>query len=355
MKKLEELYGCLILSEQEIEKIFSSVGWDIIIKIIADTFRQEAMGTTISPPKVLINIKRANSDFRVMPAYMKTDPSFCSVKIVGCCPDNPVNTSLPAILGLYLLSDALTQKPLLIAGCSTITAWRTAAASACAVDTLAQKDARILGIIGCGKQAYYHIPAIASVRKINKIYVAGRSPKPVSNLLNHFRPHPWNVNTMVRSTKQEIFRECDIIVTLTPSTEPFIYLSDILLPDKEMTIIAAGGDSPSKMELHPSILGYVDHFCDSYEQVRHIGVMESALKNKITLPFQLKSLGDLMIGNAGKNNTKKIKLFLSTGVALQDLAMGSLLYKNKNILTPKNFEYIESHTGNTGGKGETNG
>ena len=54
--------------------------------------------------------------------------------------------------------------------CAT-TAWRTAAASTVGARELSDKNAKTLGIIGCGQQAYYHIPAMWAIRNIENIFV----------------------------------------------------------------------------------------------------------------------------------------------------------------------------------------
>lgn len=324
MKKFDEPR---MLSEEEVCEILGrKLEWIEIIDAIAETFIEEAAGRTNSPPKVIMYIEPHNNDYRIMPSYMFKYPDFCGSKIISACPDNMEKYGAPSVNGVYILNDARTQNTVLIFKANTSTAYRTAAATAVAVRELAKKDSKTLGIIGCGLQAYYHIPAVEAVRQIDKVFVHDKSEKSEARLLNHFRPYPWSAKTMVKSTKEEILEKCDIIVTLTPTTEPFIFPKDI--PDREMLICAVGGDSEHKLEIAPEVLCYVDHVCDSYEQVMHTGTVLQALKKGYIDKGELISLGDHMVGKMELNDEFKVKLFLSTGVALEDLAMAILIYKH---------------------------
>lgn len=321
MRTLKELNGALILSEEEIEKVLSGVGWKTIIKLIAETFTEEAIGNTISPPKIIMDIKKYNNDYRVMPSYMHKYPDFCGTKIIASCPDNPSTYGKPGVGGMYVLNDASDQKTLMISGANTITAYRTAAATAVAVRELT-KDGNIrLGIIGCGYESYYHYRAIESVRHIIETYILSKTEKSMKRFFD-----TWPTQVIHLSNKKEIFKECDVVVTLTPTTEPHIFSSDI--PDREMLICGVGGDSEHKVEMEPKILERVDHFCDSYNQVLHTGIIRRALKLCLEPVNNLKSLGDLMIGKAKLEASLPIKMFLSTGVALEDLALARLIYTN---------------------------
>jgi len=214
----------------------------------------------------------------------------------------------------------------MVSGCCRITAYRTAAASAVAIRELLgaypmlKKDKLSLGIIGCGEQAYYHIPAIQAIAPVEKVFVNSRTQKSEDKLIEHFR----NMADIARATKKEILASCDIVVTMTPTTEPHIFVEDI--PNRPMVIAAIGGDSDRKIELDPHILTVVDHYCDSYSQVSHTGIVARAFENLIIAPDHLKSVGDYMVGKRHATG-QPVKLFLSTGVALEDLAMAILIYK----------------------------
>lgn len=313
MKRLDEMYGAIFLSEEEIAKHLEEIGWINIITAVEETFIEEARKNVISPPKTIVDIDKYKNDYRVMPSYMLKYPEFIGTKIVGACPGN-IGTEYPFAMASYILNDARVQKPLLICGARNITAYRTAAATAVAVRKLSRMDSEVLGIIGCGVQADFHLPAICAVRPIKKTIV---------NDINEECADRFCTLGIEKGSIEWILQECDIVVTLTPTTEPFIFKEDI--PNREMLICAVGGDSEHKIELDPTVFKIADHYCDSYAQAAHTGMVHRAFKEKIINESDLKSLGDYMMGYKPADS-KPIKLFLSTGVALEDLAMAILLY-----------------------------
>jgi len=319
MKILDEIYGAIVLSEEEIEAYLLAVGWDAVIDAVSETFIEEAYGRVISPPKTIISFEECNNDYRMMPSYMEKYPDYCGTKIISACGDNPGKYGLPLAVGVYLLNDRWTQKNLMIINAITTTAWRTAAASAVGMRELSKKDSKTLGLIGCGKQAYYHIRAMWAIRRIDEILIYDINDESMDKMLRHF--NGFNIR---KASKEEIFNKSDIVVTMTPTTKPHIFVDDI--PNREMAICAIGGDSNIKLEIEPKVLPMVDHYCDSLDQVSHTGMVEQGLEQGIVTMDDMKPLGQLMIGNGEMDNSKKVKMFLSTGVALEDLAMAILIY-----------------------------
>lgn len=328
MKVLDELYGAKVLSGEEVKAHLTAVGWETIINKVSETFIEEANKNVFSPPKVVISLPKYSNDFRMMPSYMFKYPEFCGTKIISTCTDNPAKHNLPLVMGTYLLNDAETQKPLMISDATVSTAFRTAAATAVAVRELSNKKAKTLGIIGCGQQAYYHIPAICAVRNIESIFVNDVNGDNTDKLVDYFKDgHVINA-----AGKHATLDLSDIIVTLTPTDKPHIFVKDIPT-HKDILICAVGGDAERKIEFEPTILNVVDHFCDSLSQVAHTGLVHKALWGGIITEHHLRSLGDYMLDKIKLIDSKRVKMFLSTGVALQDLAMAILIY---NVIKEKN-------------------
>jgi ornithine cyclodeaminase/alanine dehydrogenase-like protein (mu-crystallin family) len=327
MIKLEDLHGSSLLSAKETIEILENVGWKEIVERVRETFIEEANSRTKSPSKIVMGIEKYNNDFRVMPSYMEKYPQYCGCKIVCACPDNPSKFNLPTVTGTYILHDAEKQIPILICDAGPLTAYRTAAATAVAVDELSNKEAKTLGIIGCGHQAYYHLNAIMSIRNIEKVYVSDINRKNEANLLNHFRPFPFTAKTMVASNKKEMFEKCDIIITLTPTKEPFIFAEDI--PNREMCLCSVGGDNSEKIEVDPNVYLQTEFYCDSQEQASHTGFVIKGMEEKLINPYDLVPIGERMEFNR-RSGGDRVKMFLSTGVALEDLAMAILINERKD-------------------------
>jgi ornithine cyclodeaminase len=80
------------------------------------------------------------------------------------------------VQGVYVLFDAATLAPVLVADAIELTLIRTAALSALATDLLAPETASRLAVVGTGPQAREHAHAICAVRPITSITVRGRTP-----------------------------------------------------------------------------------------------------------------------------------------------------------------------------------
>ena len=77
-----------------------------------------------------------------------TRPKFVA-KFNGNFPGNPTRNGFPTIQGVLVLFDALDGRPLAVMDSASITAVRTAAATAVAARRLARRGAASAAIIGC--------------------------------------------------------------------------------------------------------------------------------------------------------------------------------------------------------------
>ena len=308
-----------MLNNGQIERVLHKIGWPAIVDAVEETFIEEAKGNTTSPAKIIMHLEGTLNDYRVMPSRMHKYP-YCGTKIIAACGDNP-KVGLPLARGVYILNENTHQETVMVCRAEVLTAYRTAAATAVAVKYLAKEDSAILGIIGCGVQAYSHIPAIEAVHNISEILVYDTDVDKQMVMVNTFK-------NAYAEEKSGIFKYADIIVTLTPTREPHIFKKDIDL-HREQLICAVGGDSDKKIEIHQEVLPFVDHFCDSYEQVSHTGIMHNAFRDGLATETDLKSLGSFIIGKSKVDDSKHVKMFLSTGVALEDLALARLVYEKR--------------------------
>ncbi len=308
-----------MLNNKQVKKVLDKIGWKSIIDAIEETFIEEAKGNTESPAKIIMHLEGTLNDYRVMPSRMYKYP-YCGTKIIASCGDYQ-KAGLPLARGVYILNENTHQDTVMVCRAEELTAYRTAAATAVAAKYLANRHCKVLGIIGCGVQAYFHIPAIEAVHNISEVLVYDTDVDKQMNMVNAFK------NTYAEE-KSGIFRYADIIVTLTPTREPHIFKKDIDLC-REQLICAVGGDSDRKIEIHQEVLPFVDHFCDSYEQVGHVKMIHTACQEELISFDELKSLGSFMIGKTKTNDSRKTKMFLSTGVALEDLALARLVYEQR--------------------------
>ena len=137
------------------------------------------------PPKVYLPLPEHHGDFRAMPVYFPAaDGAAASagVKWVNAHPENPTRHGLPSVLGIFILSDPETARPLAIMDATEITAARTGAAAAVATKYLSPDNAQTLALIGCGAQASSVLAAHLVIMQPSEIRLADLDPAAAKRL-----------------------------------------------------------------------------------------------------------------------------------------------------------------------------
>ena len=235
----------------------------------------------------------------------------CAVKVNGNFPGNPERYGLPTIQGLIMLADSERGTPLAVLDSISITALRTAAASAVAAKYLAKRDAKTITIVGCGTQAHAQLDAIKRVRPIERVFAVDVDRAKAEAIGD------------VRSLDDAV-RESDIIVTCTTSTTPFLGKQHL---HPGLFIAAVGADNPRKSELTPELMASAKIVADVLEQAATMGDLHHALDaGAMSRADVFGELADVIRGK-GRTSDDEIFVFDSTGTALQDVAVASIAYE----------------------------
>jgi alanine dehydrogenase len=219
-----------------------------------------------------------------------------------------------------LLFDALTGRPKALVSANYLTAMRTAAAAAVSVAHLARTDARTLGIIGAGHQASYQIRACLGVRSFDRVLIWSRTTASALRLAASLTDLPVQVEVV---TAESVCRNSDVLITITPASEPLVAAAWV----RPGTHIAAmGADTAGKQELDPLLFARAIAFTDEIEQAATIGECQHALKLGVLAKGKIKSLGAVIAGaQEGRTDEATVTIFDGTGVALQDLAVATVV------------------------------
>ena len=312
------------LNDEQVKDLLDGK-WREVIKAIEEAFVDP---TADMVPKTYLKAGNAG-DYRAMPAALG---GYAALKWIGVFPsnpkgDNPMGKKLPTTIGTLILNDRFTGLPLLAMDCTTLTAYRTAATSAIAAKYCAP-DAREFAFVGCGLQAKYHVEAYESIfgHMNMSVDLYDKNEKAQKDLFNWLGEqhlcYSWGRN---KSVKQAV-EHADVITTLTPSTEGYL---DVLDLKSNCHINAVGADAVGKRELMPNIIdGSANIICDDSEQARHSGELQYN-----EWPYlDVNSLEHLIKNYKNMQLNKGISVFDSTGVAIEDIAIGILLYRLYNEL-----------------------
>ncbi len=252
----------------------------------------------------------------MMPGYLD-DPRWIGIKVTAVFPEN-FNVGLSSHQGMICLFDAQTGTPVGIVDGSTVTAIRTAAASAVATDVLARPDASSVAIFGYGEQAATHLKSMSVVRRISKAVVWGRDfAKATAFAQAQQKTRGFDVRA-ARSC-EEAARSCDIICTVTAAEEPFLQ-GAWLTPGVHLNVV--GSSIPTTAEIDVAAVKRSRYFADYTESARALsGDFKRALAaGAVDEDHLLGCIGDVLIGHLeGRLSSSDITLFKSLGMSSEDL------------------------------------
>lgn len=217
-----------------------------------------------------------------------------------------------------LLFDPETGRPQAMVGGNLLTALRTAAASAIAIDRLALPGARVLGIVGAGHQAAFQLRAAARVRAFERVIAWNLHPE----MLPRLGAVAAELGLAFEPVPLERMVEAEVIVTITSSPAASL-MSAHVSPGTHLSCM--GTDTKGKQEVEPALLARARVFTDEVAQSITIGEAQHAAARGLIAEGEITPLGAVLAGLArGRRAEDEITLYDGTGVALQDLAVASV-------------------------------
>lgn len=308
------------IKESEVKE---SVEMDDLVETIRKAFNSYSIGNSKMPEKSYLEVDKG--DFRSMPAFVSMgDYQMAGVKWVNVHPGNP-EKELPTVMGSIVLCDPETGEPEYFVEASELTSMRTGAASGVATDLLTHEDVSSVGIIGAGKQSYKQIEAINCVRDIDDIVIHDLDEDKAEEFAN-------SVSDARVGDKKEAC-SCNVLCTVTPTTEPIVNERD--LGDENIHINAIGADSFDKKEFSDGVIRNNKIIVDDIEQASHSGEISIPISRGVFSKDKISAtLGELTSERVeGHNVTSPVlenlrktrTIYDSTGIAIQDIAACSHL------------------------------
>ncbi|MGY5353671.1 bifunctional Delta(1)-pyrroline-2-carboxylate/Delta(1)-piperideine-2-carboxylate reductase [Wenyingzhuangia sp. IMCC45467] len=267
-----------------------------------------------------------DSTLLLMPAWNPSKNA--GVKIVTVSPKNH-QFDLPSIQGTYIYFNAINGSVKAILEAKSLTAKRTAAASALASSYLSRKDSSSLLMIGTGALSKNLIQAHASVRNIKKVYVWGRSFKKAQTICEQLKNKNFTI-TPVQNIEEKI-SEVDIISSATLSKTPLI-LGKYLKKGQHVDLVGAYKKDMREADDETIIKSSV--YVDSFEGgLKENGDIFIPLQTGVIKESDIKAdlFGLTSEQKQGRSNVDEITVFKSVGHALEDLVAANYYYKKYMI------------------------
>ena len=307
----------------ELEKIESLLKDVDVVTAIEEGFKQYSNGNTVVPPVGELLFEDPPGDVHIKYGYIKND-DFYVIKIASGFYNNK-NLGIPSSQGMMLLFDQKTgQTEAVLLDEGYLTDVRTAAAGAVAAKYFAPKHIDAIGIIGTGIQAKMQLHYLQKTNPCKTVWVWGRT---VTNAVKFKDELADDFDVYIARTPAEVAKNCNLIVTTTPSESPLLQAADIR-PGTHIT--AVGSDTSDKQELDASILQKADIIiADSIFQSKSRGEIYQAISKGFISEDQISELGDaIQIQDLQRMSDQQITVVDLTGVAVQDIVITSAVFLN---------------------------
>ena len=297
---------------------------DVCVPLMRDALSALSRGDAVQPLRSLVRLPDGSGLLGLMPGYLG-DPRSFGLKVVTVMPENH-GTPYDSHQGVVMLFAVQHGEPLAILDASSITAIRTAAASAAATDALARPDAGDLALIGSGTQAHTHLDAIRTVRSLRRVRVWSRSRENMERFARD-AGEVGGVRVETAPSAEEAVRGADLVCTTTSSREP-VLRGEWLAPGAHVN--AVGSCFPVARELDTEAVRRSRFFTDCREScTKEAGDYLIPLREgSITESHLLGEIGDVFLGRlVGRTSPDDVTVYESLGVAIEDLASAHAIHR----------------------------
>jgi ornithine cyclodeaminase/alanine dehydrogenase-like protein (mu-crystallin family) len=283
------------------------------IRLARKAYIKLARHQALSPERLVLTVPRKTSFF-VMPAHVLGQKTV-AVKIARLNPANPAR-GLPSVMASLQVYDSTTGAELARVDAEELTAIRTAASSAVATDLLAPTLCDTLGIVGTGKQAMAHVPALLKVRRLSEILVYSRSKAHSRRFADQIhKTHPVRAKPI--ASLEDLVSSSQILVLATNSKTP-LFNGNLVNPGTHVNAI--GSALPTTREVDTDLVARSFVVVDSIPQaLSTYGDIMIPLKQKKIGREDLNELGHLLTHHPTLLPRRgMISLFKSGGLAALD-------------------------------------
>jgi ornithine cyclodeaminase len=310
----------LVLSHADVKRLLPM---DDCIELMAGALTDLARGRSWQPLRFVVRPPEEQSLMGLMPAHHSSPEAAYGLKTVCIFPGNPAR-GLDPHQGGVMLFDGETGELRALIDASAVTSIRTAAVTGVATRALAREDSRVLAIIGSGVQARPHLEAMALVRPFDEARVWSRTPEHAEAFANEAAA-PFPVEAV--ESAEAAVRGADVVVTVTSSREPVVD-RDWLAAGAHVN--AVGSSIPTARELDSATIGAAAIFVDRREStLNESGEYLTAIDEVGIGPDHIRAeLGEVLVGSyQGRRSDDELTVFISLGLAVEDLAAAEYLYE----------------------------
>ncbi|HLQ06504.1 MAG TPA: ornithine cyclodeaminase family protein [Nitrososphaerales archaeon] len=310
----------LLLSERDVQSLLDMKE---VVEIVEEAFRREALGEATNFMRT--RSKGTGSVLNVMHA---------SLSYLGKGGLKAYMSSKAGTKFFVVLFDSADSTPLAVMGADYLGRFRTGAVSGVATKHMYRKPSATLAIFGSGRQALTQVLAVSAVTSLEEVRVW--SPNIVHREDFARRLVELGFRAKALESAERAAEGSQVGCAITSSTEPFL---DVQSLNSIEHLNLCGVNDPEHAEITPEAVGaFRTIVIDDLPQakVEYGDLIQAAQAGRFSwdTAIELKNVvGGKVIPN-GKT------LFKSGGVALEDVAVASMLFE-KASKSGKSFPKVE--------------
>ncbi|WP_328455803.1 2,3-diaminopropionate biosynthesis protein SbnB [Streptomyces sp. NBC_00386] len=292
-----------------------------ILEIVRDTYLQHSRGATVNPDSYFLRFPD-NPGARIiaLPAHLGGEAPVSGLKWIASYPEN-VRQNLPRASAVLLLNDAETGYPFACLEASRISAARTAASAALAVETLAPDEApRTVLFVGAGIIGRT-VSDFLAARGLNvrECLVHDHVDTYAEKFATYAADtHGWQARAV--SEVDAALATADLVVLATTAPAPWLADGQTLLPDQLILNLSLRDIHPTVMVKCHNIVDDIDH-CLKAQTSPHLTETEYGTRDFID-----GTLADVLRGTVTLDRDRPT-VFSPFGLGVLDLAVGCHIYR----------------------------
>lgn len=272
-----------------------------------------------TPPRTIASAGQAW--LRCLPAVPAAGRYF-GAKLMGMATDAPQ----PGVEYVIVLYDRGTSRIAGFVDGEKVTAYRTAATSAAALDLMAPLRPGKLAVLGSGLEAAMHTRAFAAIRSFDEIAIFSPTQAKRESLAKQLGEE-LGANCVAASDAHAAVGGAGVVLAAARShgEKPILYGDWI---SSGAVTVSIGSTVPAQREIDISVVAKCDLIvCDMVrEVVLETGDMIAAREAGIDVLAKCGSLGKLVTGDLGTRlAAAKFPMFKSVGGGLQDVIVAGML------------------------------
>ncbi|MDH6122943.1 2,3-diaminopropionate biosynthesis protein SbnB [Kitasatospora sp. GAS204A] len=293
-----------------------------ILELVRDTYLAHSLGRTVNPNSYFLRFPdKPSCRIIALPAHLGGEQPVSGLKWIASYPPN-VEQNLQRASAVLILNDAETGYPFACLEASQISAARTAASAALAVETLqpGERPRTVLfvgaGVIGRTVSNFLAARGLA----VGDCLVHDHVDAYADTFASYLREtHGWT-SAQRADDIDSALAMADLVILATTAPAPWLSDEQTLRPDQLILNLSLRDIHPTVMIKCHNILDDVDH-CLTAQTSPHLTELEYGTRDFIT-----GTLADVLRGEVTLHQDRTT-IFSPFGLGVLDLAVGAHIYR----------------------------